>query len=69
MDPLTSTDNLPQNRGSLLRLPHVVTEGREGGKYGLKTRASTISATCGQQTCSSIINTRITFGNKLVSLR
>lgn len=32
MDLLTSTDILAQNRGSLLRLPHVVTETRWGGK-------------------------------------
>lgn len=57
MDLLTSTDILPQKEGSLLHLPHVVTERREGGKYGLKTRASTISARSGQQTCSIIINT------------
>lgn len=42
MDLLTSTDILAENRGSLLRLPHVVTETRWGGG-GENMRASTIS--------------------------
>lgn len=36
MDPLTSTDILPQKRGSPLRLPHVVNRERgEGGVLGV----------------------------------
>lgn len=69
MDLLTSTDILPQKWCSRQRLPHVVTERKEEKKYGVKTQLSTNSATCGQQVCPHIINTCITFGYRLVSLR
>lgn len=41
MDLLASTDIPPRKRGSRLRRPHVVTERKEEGKYGVKTRVTT----------------------------